>query len=139
MVSVVFVVVVFVMVSLFMCIVIVAPKRHHNAPAQTRECDDNEYRGDLKYWTHGAAPWMTNESCGFAAWQPEPKARALLSTSRTWRWFSPSRTDESGVTFLRNRSVAEPLRIQTQRLMREIFVPSILKLAISPCWPKMKA
>jgi hypothetical protein len=27
----------------------------------------------------------------------------------------------------------------TQRLIREIFVPSMLRLAMSPCWSKMKA
>src|SRR4029077_11776848 len=50
------------------------------------------------------------------------------------------------------QSVARPDRIATdrrgttrrcapaaQRLMREIFVPSMLRLAIRPCWLKMKA
>ena len=31
------------------------------------------------------------------------------------------------------------MRFSDQRLMREIFVPSMLRLAMSPCWSKMKA
>ena len=51
---------------------------------------------------------------------------------------SAAALEVNDVPFGDNRNSEDP-KWPTQRLMRLILVPSILKLAIKPCWSEMKA